>query len=104
MAKLIILYGQPDDPEAFEDYYARHHLPFAQKRMPGVRDFQLSRVVPREAETPSYYRMAEMWWEDLVSLRSALNSEGGRSVLADLDNFATGGTTLIVSDTETGND
>ena len=29
MAKLIILYGPPDDPDAFEDYYSAHHIPYA---------------------------------------------------------------------------
>src|SRR5438874_1897476 len=28
MPKLIILYGQPDDPAAFEDYYTNKHLPY----------------------------------------------------------------------------
>lgn len=68
--------------------------------MPGMRDFQLSLVVPRADERPSYYRMAETWWEDLESLRAALGSPEGRSVMADLDNFSTGGTTLIVSDAD----
>jgi hypothetical protein len=27
MASLVILYGQPSDPGAFEDYYTHHHIP-----------------------------------------------------------------------------
>ena len=30
--KLIILYGPPSDPAAFEDYYARRHIPHASRR------------------------------------------------------------------------
>lgn len=37
MAKLIILYGHPTDPAAFEDYYTHRHLPFAAQHMPNVR-------------------------------------------------------------------
>lgn len=36
MARLIILYGHPADPEAFEEYYARRHIPFAAGHMPGA--------------------------------------------------------------------
>ena len=36
MARLIILYGHPADPEAFEEYYARRHIPFASGHMPGA--------------------------------------------------------------------
>ena len=37
VAKLVILYGHPADPAAFEDYYANHHIPYAGKHMPNVR-------------------------------------------------------------------
>ena len=36
-ARLVILYGHPADPAAFEDYYANRHIPYASKHMPGVR-------------------------------------------------------------------
>jgi uncharacterized protein (TIGR02118 family) len=29
MASMIVLYGRPDDPAAFEDYYATRHIPYA---------------------------------------------------------------------------
>ena len=100
-AKLTIVYGRPDDPAAFEDYYANRHLPFATEAMAGVRRAELSRVTlgPAAEGTP-YYRLAEMYWDDLDGLHAALDSPQGRSVLADLDNFATGGTTLLISDIE----
>jgi uncharacterized protein (TIGR02118 family) len=37
MARLVILYGHPTDPAAFEDYYASQHIPYASKHMPNVR-------------------------------------------------------------------
>lgn len=45
MAKLIILYGHPADPAAFEDYYANRHLPFAAGHMPNVRAAETTRVL-----------------------------------------------------------
>lgn len=100
MAKLSILYGHPDDADAFEDYYANRHLPFAQK-MPNVRQAELTKVVgtPGGSASP-YYRVAEMWWASLEDLQAALNSDDGQDVLADLSNFAPEGTTLLISDAD----
>lgn len=99
MAKLTILYGHPDDPVAFENYYANRHLPFAQETMPGVRQAELTKVVDTpDSSAPPYYRVAEMWWDSMRDLRAALHSEKGQAVLDDLPNFATGGTTLLISE------
>jgi uncharacterized protein (TIGR02118 family) len=98
MAKLIILYGQPKDPGAFEDYYSHRHPPFAQQ-MPNVRDAELSRVVGApEGGEPPYYRIAQMSFDSVADLRAAISTEEGKAVLADLPNFATGGATVLISD------
>lgn len=100
-AKLTILYDQPQDPAAFEEYYVNRHLPFATESMSGVQRAELSRITPGpDGDAAPHYRIAEMHWSDLDSLRAALDSPPGRSGLADLDNFATGGTTLLISDIE----
>jgi hypothetical protein len=31
MVKLTVLYGSPDDPDAFEEYYANTHMPLVEK-------------------------------------------------------------------------
>ena len=100
MAKLTILYGHPDDPKGFEEYYANQHLPFAQK-MPNVRQVELSTVVgtPDGSAAP-YYRIAEMWYESMDDLHAALGSDDGQDVLSDLPNFAPNGTTLLISDSD----
>ncbi len=97
MATLTILYGHPEDPAAFEDYYANRHLPWATKTMPGVQAAQLRRVLGAPGgDPPAYYRLAEMTWADQESLQAALTSEEGKAVLADTDNFATGGATMLI--------
>lgn len=96
-ARLVILYGHPDDPSAFEDYYASTHIPYAGEHMPGVRDAQNSRVVDTDGRQPAtYYRVSQLTYDDLASLREGIGSEDGRSTIADLDNFATGGVTLLI--------
>jgi uncharacterized protein (TIGR02118 family) len=60
MVKIVVLYGPPSDPAAFEEYYASTHLPLAAK-VPDVRRFEASPVVgtPDGSEAP-YYRVAEL--------------------------------------------
>ncbi|MFP5020486.1 EthD family reductase [Pseudonocardia phyllosphaerae] len=96
-ARLVILYGHPDDAAAFEDYYASTHIPYAVKHMPNVRDAQNSRVVElADGSRAPYYRVSQMSYDDLAALRAGIESEDGRSTIADLANFATGGATLLV--------
>ncbi|GAB3830429.1 EthD family reductase [Kribbella italica] len=96
-ARLVIAYGHPDDTAAFEDYYTNTHIPYAGEHMPGVRDFQNSRVTATvDGGRPPYYRISHLTYDDLPALHEAIGSEGGRSTIADLDNFATGGVTLLI--------
>lgn len=99
MAKLIILYGHPIDPGAFEDYYAHQHLPYAGEHMPHVRGADNQRIVgmPDGSAAP-YYRVSVLSYDSPDELLAAISSEGGQRVLADLDNFATGGVTLLLGE------
>jgi len=99
MPKLIILYGPPDDPAAFEDYYSARHIPYASEHMPGVTSAENLRVVgtPAGAAAP-YYRISQLTYDSLEDLRSGLASDDGQATLADLANFATGGATLLIAD------
>jgi uncharacterized protein (TIGR02118 family) len=96
-ARLLIQYGRPEDPDAFERYYAEQHIPYATEHMPNLRNAQNSRVVATAdgSDTP-IYRVSQLEYEDVASLRAGLESDDGRSTLADLANFATGGATLLI--------
>ena len=56
MPKLIILYGPPDDPAAFEDYYSARHIPYASEHMPGATGAENLRVVgtPARPRSPTW--------------------------------------------------
>ena len=99
MAKLIILYGPPDDPDAFEDYYSAHHIPYASQHMPGVTGAENLRVVGTpEGAAPRYYRISQLTYDSMDDLRAGLASADGQATIADLANFATGGATLLIAD------
>ena len=99
MTQLVVIYGKPQDPEAFEDHYERRHLPLAAEKMPGVRAARTLRVLSNAdgTQTP-YYRVAVMDYDSVADLEAAVASDGGREVLADLRNFATGGAAVLLCD------
>jgi uncharacterized protein (TIGR02118 family) len=94
MVKLVVLYGQPDDPAAFDAYYADTHAPLAEK-IPGLRKFEHGKVLGPE---PPYYFMAALYYDDLEALEAGRASAEGQAAAADVANFATGGATLMVAE------
>lgn len=100
MVKLVVLYGPPADPAVFEEHYAGTHLPLASK-IGGVKRFEASRVVgtPDGSESP-YYRIAELWFDSQEDLQAAMSSSEGRTTVADIPNFATGGATVVISEVD----
>ena len=100
MVKVTVLYGPPEDPAAFEDYYAGTHLPLAAK-VPDVRRFEASRVVGTpDGSEPPYHRIAELWFDDAAGMEASMGSEEGRAAVDDIPNFATGGVTVVVSEVD----
>lgn len=94
--KLTVIYGHPDDPQAFEEYYFSTHKSLANK-IKGVSRMELTKfdAAPDAAKSP-YYRMAELYFPNVEAMQATLNSVEGKAALEDLPNFATGGVTAIV--------
>ena len=98
MIKLTLLYGHPADAVSFESYYATTHLPLAAK-IGGVRRAEFSLVTSAlDGSRSPYYRIAELYFDDLQSLENSMGSPGGLAAVADLANFANGGITTIISE------
>lgn len=100
MIKLTVLYGHPDDPADFEDYYANNHLPIAGK-IPNVQRFESGKAVAApEGEDAPYYRIAELWFDDAEQMQESMGSSEGQAATGDIQNFATGGATVLISEVE----
>ena len=100
MVKLTVLYGQPKDAAAFERYYLDTHTPIALK-VKGVRRFEIAKVVATADGSPSpYYRIADLYFDDVKHLQECLGSKQGQAAAADLANFATGGFTMLIADVQ----
>ena len=99
MAKLTVLYRHPTDPAAFEEHYADNYLPLVEK-IPNLRQFEAGKVIATpDGSEPPYYRIAELWFESVEQLQSSLGSSEGQAAAEDIQNFATGGATLFISET-----
>lgn len=98
-AKLVVLYGPPQDPVAFDAHYTQTHAPLAEK-VPGLRRFDHGHVLgsPDGSHAPYYY-MAELHFDDADALASGFGSSEGQAAGADVANFATGGATLMIVET-----
>lgn len=85
MQKLIVLYTQPDDVQAFETAYAAHVQLVA--NLPGLADTRISRF-SRTLQGDGYYLMAEMLFPDAATLKSALRSAEMAAVGQDAQQFS----------------
>ena len=99
MLKLTGLYAHPNDPEAFEEYYANEHLPLAAK-IPNVLRFESGRVGTVDGSEPPHHRIEEWWFESAERLSEALSSPEGEYATGDIRDFATGGAAVFISEVE----
>jgi uncharacterized protein (TIGR02118 family) len=96
MIKLTVLYGHPTDPVAFESYYANTHQPIVSK-VKGFIKAELTKFMSAaDGGKPAYYRMAELYFPSIEELQKTVESPEGKTLSADLANFATGGATIII--------
>jgi uncharacterized protein (TIGR02118 family) len=102
MAQLLIIYNQPDDPAAFDNYYYGTHVPiFAET--PGIRSVTFSQgPISTLAGASNTYLIAEVTFDSMESLQAGLASEPAQAAVADLPNFAGAGVTIIAFDTRAG--
>ena len=95
MTYLLVQYGAPTDPAAFDKYYRETHIPLA-KTLPGLREYTISDGrVDGLAGTPAYL-VAVLRFDSRAALDAALASPEGTATAADLGNFATGGATIAI--------
>jgi uncharacterized protein (TIGR02118 family) len=95
--RLIALYSQPDDTDAFDEHYRDVHTPIVQ-RYPKIRGIRLTKTDGVGGRLPSYYLVGEMTFDSRADLDEALASDAGQQSARDLRNFATAGVTLLVAD------
>jgi uncharacterized protein (TIGR02118 family) len=100
MTRLLVLYGHPKDPAAFDKYYREAHIPIA-KRMKGLKKWTVGKVQGTPGDQPSpYYYIADLYMESRAEFETLLASPEGQAAVADVPNYATGGVTFVYSEIE----
>lgn len=87
VAKLIALYKNPANKPEFDEKYFQEHLPLARK-MPGLQLVEVSRITGAPMGEAKYHIMAELYFEDVDSMKSALASPEGKAAGKNLMGFA----------------
>ena len=102
MIRLLVLYGQPKDPAAFDKYYRDTHVPIA-RRMKGLKKWTIGKVqgTPDGEPAPFYY-IADLYMETREDFDQLLASPEGQAAVADVPNYATGGALLLHYDVSEG--
>jgi uncharacterized protein (TIGR02118 family) len=91
--RLVVSYGQPDDPAAFDAYYRDTHIPLA-TRMPGLVRYTIGSPQALDPSQPTPHLVAELDFESEQEMGAAFNSAEGKAAADDVANFATGGATM----------
>jgi uncharacterized protein (TIGR02118 family) len=95
--KLIVLYTQPDDVEAFESHYNQVHAPLVDN-IPGLQSWFGMRIVGAADEGDlTYFRIAELTFADQDTFQSAMGSSEGRQTAADYGEIAPPGSRMFVA-------
>ncbi|MCF6509242.1 EthD family reductase [Blastococcus sp. MG754426] len=97
--RLVVSYGQPGDPAAFDAYYRETHTPLA-LRQPGLVRLTYGKAASLDPAQPAPYLVAELDFDSEEAMTQALGSPEGRAAGQDLANFATGGATFAHFDVQ----
>jgi uncharacterized protein (TIGR02118 family) len=97
--RLVVSYGQPTDPEAFDAYYREIHAPLA-LRQPGLVRFTFGRARSLDPAQTGPYLVAELDFDSEQAMGESMASPEGRAAGKDISNFATGGVSLVHFDVQ----
>jgi uncharacterized protein (TIGR02118 family) len=98
MARLLVMYKTPRDTAAFDKHYFEKHIPLA-KKIPGMRKIEVSQgsvVAPMGGA--NYHLIANLQFDNITAIQSALGSAEGQAAVADVQGFATGGVDIYMFD------
>jgi uncharacterized protein (TIGR02118 family) len=99
MAQILVLYNAPADAAAFDRYYHQTHIPLA-KKIPGLRSYLISDGPVQALAGSAPHLTAILSFDSMADVQTALGSPEGQAAAADLQNFATGGATLLIYDSK----
>ena len=97
---IVVLFGEPDAPAAFEEYYLIIHRPLA-LQMPNLLEILGGPILGTfEGSEAEYHRIAILRFASQADLEASVASPEGQEAFGDVPNFATGGVTVFLTHLE----
>ena len=95
--KLMVLYTQPVDDDAFDEHYVGVHAPLVEA-VPALQRWESARVaVAADGGERTFHRIAELYFTDMESLEAALGSDEGRATGRDYRQIAPPGSRMFIA-------
>ena len=96
--KLTVVYGNPEDADAFDTHYHEVHMPIV-ARWPGVERKEVAKVSGGPMGSPApYHLITEIYFADEDALNAALGSDAGREAGKDFMGIAPPGSFMTVAE------
>jgi uncharacterized protein (TIGR02118 family) len=100
--KLVVMYPQPKDIDAFEKVYQNEHVPLAVAKLGGKSKIVATRILGSPQGIPPFYRIAEVYFPSMQALEECAASHGGKETLAHAVKISSGGAPVfLVAEEET---
>lgn len=97
MKKIIALYKEPKEQEAFMRYYRENHVPLAET-IPGLSGMTVTRINSTLTGEQGNYLLAELCFESDEALAAAMKTPEFAATGKDLGNFAQGIATIMIGE------
>jgi uncharacterized protein (TIGR02118 family) len=94
--KLVVLYTQPDDADAFDRHYFGSHMPLVDK-IPGLLRTETGKVrTALDGGEKTYYRITGLYFADQAALQAGFGSDEGKATAADYQQIAPAGSRMFI--------
>ena len=100
--KLVVIYPSPKDVGVFEKIYQNEHVPLAVAKLGGKTKIVATKILGSPQGTPTFYRIAEVYFPSIQALEACVASEGCKEALAHAVKISSGGAPIfLVAEEET---
>ena len=87
MARLVVMYPKPKDPEQFKSFYREVHVPLCEK-MPGIKNISYGYPEGPDGEEAAFFCFFTATFDSVDAIKEAFASPAGHDVLADIPNYS----------------
>jgi uncharacterized protein (TIGR02118 family) len=89
MVKLVALFRNPADRDAFERAYFETHIPLV-KKIPGLQRVEINRITGAPRGEPDFYLITELLFRNHEEMNTGLGSPENTEAGKNLMSFARG--------------